>query len=150
MKTLLVCLDFSDNTDRLLAEAKVFADGICERIVLLHVVQPGPDFTGYETGLEYSCGKTHETITLRCDQVKTLAKKWEAALGDMEVTALAVQGNPTQEILQQAETLDATHILMGTHGHGKLFHLLMGSTAQAVLQQSLIPVVFVPVGDPAA
>ena len=103
MKTLLVCLDFSDNTDRLLAEAKVFASGVCERVALLHVVQPGPDFTGYETGLEYSCGKTHETMTFRRAQVKTLAEKWKTALGDMEVIALTVQGDPTREILQQAK-----------------------------------------------
>jgi nucleotide-binding universal stress UspA family protein len=144
MKTLLVCLDFSDNTDRLLEEAKLLADGVCERVTLLHVVQPGPDFTGYEMGLDYASGKTNEMLTIRSEQVKAIADKWKQTLGELELTVLTMQGNPAHEILHQAQALDATHILMGTHGHGKLFHLLMGSTAQAVLQQSPIPVIFVP------
>ncbi|MBT3278148.1 MAG: universal stress protein [Phycisphaerales bacterium] len=148
MNTLLVCLDFSDHTDALLDEAKIFASGICDRVVLLHVVQPGPDFTGYETGLDYSCGKTHEILVLREGQTKALAETWKQALGDFEVIPLTVQGIPRHEILHQAEALDATHILMGTHGHGKLYHLLMGSTAQGVLNHTSVPVIFVPISRP--
>jgi nucleotide-binding universal stress UspA family protein len=49
-----------------------------------------------------------------------------------------------EEILNQADTLDADLIVMGTHGHGAMYNLLVGSATKGVLKHSTRPVLLVP------
>jgi nucleotide-binding universal stress UspA family protein len=51
MKTILVPIDFSDATTRVIDTAKQFAAAFGSRLVLLHVTEPEPDFVGFEPGL---------------------------------------------------------------------------------------------------
>ena len=64
----------------------------------------------------------------------------EQMLGRQVVTALAndprvavttrvVFGNPTEVLLDSAR--DATLLVLGSHGHGRLFHAVLGSVAEA-------------------
>jgi nucleotide-binding universal stress UspA family protein len=49
-----------------------------------------------------------------------------------------------QTILEQAEKLDADVIVMGSHGRGKLFDLVVGSVSAGVMRKSPVPVLVVP------
>jgi nucleotide-binding universal stress UspA family protein len=49
-----------------------------------------------------------------------------------------------KEILSQANELNADLIVMGTHGHGAMYNLLVGSATKAVLKHSTRPVLLVP------
>jgi nucleotide-binding universal stress UspA family protein len=53
-------------------------------------------------------------------------------------------GKPSQVILKVAKEITADLIVMGTRTHSSIGKLLMGSTAQKVLQESTIPVLVVP------
>ena len=44
----------------------------------------------------------------------------------------------------RAAVIGAGLLVVGSHGHGGLHHLLVGSVTEAVLRQSTIPVVVVP------
>lgn len=55
-------------------------------------------------------------------------------------------GKPSQVILKVAKEINADLIVMGTRTHSSIGKLLMGSTAQKVLQSSTIPVLVVPLG----
>jgi nucleotide-binding universal stress UspA family protein len=61
-----------------------------------------------------------------------------------EVNALLVQGPTVQTILEQAEKLGAEVIVVGSHGRGKLFDLVVGSVSAGVIRKSPIPVLGVP------
>jgi nucleotide-binding universal stress UspA family protein len=50
-----------------------------------------------------------------------------------------------EEILNQAGVLQADLIVMGTHGHGAMYKLLVGSATKGVLKRSKRPVLLVPV-----
>jgi nucleotide-binding universal stress UspA family protein len=52
-------------------------------------------------------------------------------------------GAPSDEILSYAKRYDAHMIVMGTHGHGVLGRILMGSVAQRVVTDSSVPVLLV-------
>jgi nucleotide-binding universal stress UspA family protein len=54
-----------------------------------------------------------------------------------------VVGNPAQEIVLAAGAEKAQMIVMGTHGHGLLGRMLMGSVAQRVVTDSEISVLLV-------
>lgn len=49
-----------------------------------------------------------------------------------------------EEILDQANELNADLIVMGTHGHGAMYNLLVGSVTKGVLKHSTWPVLLVP------
>lgn len=53
---------------------------------------------------------------------------------------LIKRGNPVAKILEVAESKGCDLIVMGTHGLGTLAKLVMGSTAQRVIQRSRVPV----------
>ena len=53
-------------------------------------------------------------------------------------------GSPHDVIMQVAGEIDADLIVMGTRTHSSLSKLLVGSTAQKVLQASDVPVMVVP------
>jgi nucleotide-binding universal stress UspA family protein len=54
-------------------------------------------------------------------------------------TGLAVVG-----IVEEAKKLDVDYIVLGSHGHGAVYDILVGSTAYGVLKKAKCPVVIVP------
>jgi nucleotide-binding universal stress UspA family protein len=58
-------------------------------------------------------------------------------------TADWLVGHPAEEIVKAAKRDKAHLIVMGTHGHGALGRLLMGSVAQRVVSDSDVPVLLV-------
>ena len=55
-----------------------------------------------------------------------------------------VMGHTAGELVRLAGELGAELIVVGSHGHGGLHHLLMGSVTEDVLRHSPVPVVVVP------
>ena len=142
MKTLLVCVDFSEGTDRLLAQAAKLSTAFDERIVLLHVAQPEPEFVGFSPGPD-------SVRQQMADQFNSERQKLQVE-GDglrecgITVETLCVQGLIADVILDHATRLAADMILMGTHGHGALHHMLAGSVCQNVIHKAICPVLLVP------
>jgi nucleotide-binding universal stress UspA family protein len=54
-----------------------------------------------------------------------------------------VVGFPAEEIVQASQREKAHLIIMGTHGHGVLGRMLMGSVAQRVVSECDVPVLLV-------
>ena len=49
-----------------------------------------------------------------------------------------------EEILECAKAVKADAIVMGRHGHGAMYNLLVGSVTEGVLKRATCPVVLVP------
>ena len=62
----------------------------------------------------------------------------------IDATGLTVRGPPAKEILAQAKALDADMIIVGSHGFGAVFRLLLGSVSEKVLKHATCPVLIVP------
>ncbi len=73
---------------------------------------------------------------------------------DVGVHTRISRGRAAKRILEVAEEVGADLIVMGCHGHGRLHHALIGSTSDAVLRGSSIPVLLMrgsgdePAADP--
>ena len=142
MKTILVPVDFSDTTAPVVAEAQVLARALGADLVLLKVAEPEPDFVGFEPGpqtVRVAVAHDYRVEHTRLDELKA-----QAAAGGLTVTALHVQGPIVEKILDQAKERGAAMIVMGSHGHGALYELLVGSITQGVLKGAKCPVVVVP------
>jgi len=58
-------------------------------------------------------------------------------------TAMKRVGEAGEEIARYAESHDCDLIVMGTHGHGNVLNLIMGSVATKVLAATKLPVMLI-------
>lgn len=69
-------------------------------------------------------------------------EEWASVIEDIVVA----EGKPRDEILRYVEKTGADLIVMGSHRH-HLLDVLLGSTAQGVIEKGKVPVLVVPVQD---
>lgn len=139
--SLLVALDFSAVAEDQLEIVGRLASPNRE-IYLLHVAEPEPSFVGYEAGPEVVRHDVAVEFKREHEQLHEFADRLREAGHDVQ--ALMVQGPTVQTILKQAEKLDAEVIVVGSHGRGKLFDLVVGSVSAGVIRKSKVPVLVVP------
>ena len=77
------------------------------------------------------------------------ARSLHPAHAAVEVDTTYVDGAPAEIIVRTVEERNAVVIVVGSRGIGKASHLL-GSTSEAVLARSTVPVLIVPSGSPSA
>ena len=142
MNTILVPVDFSDVTPRVVETARQLAGAFRSRIVLLNVAEPEPDFVGFEPGpitVRQSVARDFKVEHQHLEELKKLASQDGA-----EVQALHIQGPSVEKILHAAGEQQAAWIVMGSHGHGAIYELLVGSVTHGVMKGAKCPVVIVP------
>jgi nucleotide-binding universal stress UspA family protein len=143
MNGVLACIDFSPVTDRVVREAErlVRADGQ-GRLILLHVAPPDPDFVGYDVGPQNvrdsraeKLRRVHAELGRRADELRGRG---------VDAHAVLVEGATVDTILEKAREVGATTIVVGSHGHGRLYDALAGSVSGGVLRGATRPVLVVP------
>ena len=142
---LLVPLDLSSATDRVLAATRAVARDTRAEVWLLHVGEPNPDFVGYETGSEAVRDVIAHEYRGEHRKLQDYADALRAE--GIETTALTIRGPTAATILSEARRLGVELIVMATHGRGAVFDLLVGSVSHAVLRDSRVPVLLVPARD---
>lgn len=139
---LLVPIDLSPTTDAVLDVAAALAKAMEAKIWAIHVVAGQPEFTDCRLGPRY----VRVPIGKQFVQEHHRLREYEKSLADLHLSATAVleHGSPLAHILNTAKLLDPSLIVVGSHGHGAMHHLLMGSICEAVLKHSSWPVMIVP------
>lgn len=140
---LLVPLDLSSATERVLATAIKLSRAMNAQVWLLHVAAPEPDFVGYGAGspavrdqVAHEHREEHRQLQAHAQALRDLG---------VDCTALLIQGPTIDTVLREAQRLEVDLIVMATHGHGAVFDLVVGSVSHDVLRQARVPLVMVPV-----
>jgi len=60
------------------------------------------------------------------------------------LTALLLQGPTVETIISEAGRLPASLIVLGSHGHGRIYDVLVGSVSEGIVRASKVPVLLVP------
>jgi nucleotide-binding universal stress UspA family protein len=139
---LVVAVDFSDVTPRLIETARAQVAGREARLWLVHVVEPEPDFVGYEAGPDVVRDQVAHEMRDERHQLEVLAKLLRA--DGLDVTPKIVQGPTVDAILGVADDQDADLIILGTHGRGVVYQMLVGSTSEGILRNTTRPILLVP------
>jgi nucleotide-binding universal stress UspA family protein len=142
VQNILVPIDFSEVSKDVLAHASALAQAFPASLTLVHVAAPDPDFVGYEVGPKH-------VREYRADELRTEHRELQAsadALRDqgIDVKALLIQGPTVEMVLKEAKKLGADAIIIGSHGHGAVHRLLLGSVSEGVLRGAECPVLVVP------
>jgi nucleotide-binding universal stress UspA family protein len=145
MKTLLVAVDFSDASRHVIKFAAGLAKELSAHLLLVHIVEPVASYVPIGAAMDVIESAPppvmEEDLKAQKGHLDTLAVGLENA------ETLAVIGLAADEIATQALDRKADFIVLGSHGHGALYHLFAGSVVTGVLKRAKTPVIVVPVGD---
>ena len=143
MNRILVPIDFSNASETVIKQAIKFAKLSDGKVMLIHVASPEPDFVGDDVGPQVIRDQKAEKYKKEHQWLQDLAKEFEKE--DITVTPLLVQGSTVEEILKERKKFTAGIIIMGSHGHGAMYNLLVGSVVEGVMRNSDVPVMVVPI-----
>ncbi|MFP4430971.1 MAG: universal stress protein [Spirochaetaceae bacterium] len=141
MASIMLCVDFSRQTKKTVEAAIDLARAFELPIHVVHVR------TG-TTGTKHVV--TSEAYqTLQAKQVADEQQAFATVVSAVEASGLTVtshmsRGNTVDVIVGQARKVDARYIVMGSHGTGAMYHLVVGSVAGGVLKELDTPVLLVP------
>jgi len=139
---ILVSTDFSENAECAFAQARNFADRFKAEVILVHVVEP-PVYPTSMFGVgAVSLPTLHDEMRAAAQKQLDATRERLAADG-LKTTAILRDGTPSVEILGVAEDEKADLIVIATHGHTGIKHLLLGSTAERVVRGAKGPVLTV-------
>jgi nucleotide-binding universal stress UspA family protein len=145
IKRILVPIDFSSITCRVMAITHQQAKMSNAEVLLIHIEQPDPDFAGYKAGpdsVRHTISKEIHHNHQSLEALRELLQKKNIA-----VNILLVQGETVPLIISEAEQFKANLIIMGTRGKSSLKDLLLGSVTKGVLQHAHCPVLLVKRGS---
>jgi nucleotide-binding universal stress UspA family protein len=142
MKTILVPIDFSDCVADVTETGAKIAKAFAASMILVHVAAPEPEFIGYDPGPQSVRDSVARQLAHEHRAVQDLEQR--LAAGGIKVSSLVIQGYPVEKILEMAEKRHADLIVMGSHGHGALRNLLVGSVTEGVMRRATCPVLVVP------
>ncbi len=151
MKRILVAIDLSDVTAYMLDVASELASEFDARLYLVHVAKVPHTYVAHGGGAQFGFDPAYSVLSrdeiahqLR-DEHREL-QEYGARLEDegVQVAALLLPGDPVGKIVEEAEKLDVDLIVMGSHGHGAIYELLVGSVTEGVLRKARRPVLVVP------
>jgi nucleotide-binding universal stress UspA family protein len=144
LRKILVPTDFSECSIKALDYALAFAERSQAEIILLHVVEP-MFFPASAQDMPSTWSLVQEDV-LKVSR-NHLVELGQERAGDREVRepmkTVVRLGNPYWEIVEAAKSLEADLIILATHGHTGIKHILMGSTAERVVRLAPCPVLTV-------
>jgi universal stress protein A len=132
-KTVLVAMDFSEDSKRALAYAASMAQGLGAELILLHVVESFPidRFISPETlAAEYSA-----RLEGAKRELQSLSEGFRDK-GCIRRPNLARVGKPYQVVVETAQETGADLIVLGSHGYTGLKRVYLGSTAERVVRHA--------------
>jgi nucleotide-binding universal stress UspA family protein len=136
---LLTPTDFSAPATQAVTAAFELAQTFGAKLSLLHVIEVPVYAIVVPLPLE----------ELERDARRALARLLpEAAAAHVDVTRLVDMGVPYQKIVEMATAEEVDLIVMATHGHTGLSHLVLGSVAERVVRLAPCPVLTIrPLGE---
>jgi nucleotide-binding universal stress UspA family protein len=140
VERILVPVDFSDNAQAVLEWAAHLAEEHGSRVLLLHVYHLPVEFQQLEGA--YLPADFWSNVKAEAEQQLTVHAETLRRRG-LEVEPLVREGYPATVIIEEACTQQADLIVIGTHGHTGLKHMLLGSIAERVVQKAPCPVLTV-------
>jgi nucleotide-binding universal stress UspA family protein len=138
IRKILVPIDFSVHSKNALRYAVPIAEQFVASLHLVYVVEP----TVYPADLGFGQvvlpGVEDELRDKGGEELQNLIKR---EIGKRVPATSAVRtGKPSQEILDEAAEQNVGMIIVATHGHTGMEHILFGSTAYRIVRSAHCPV----------
>ncbi|MDN3606812.1 universal stress protein [Kaistella yonginensis] len=143
MINIILPVDFSEATDKLLEGALKFAKETNGKICLIHVAPSDIGFAIGDMGFQYFPEVEQNEIKQELAQLNSLEQRIIAQGVDCE--HLLKQGVAGDIILEYAKIKNAGYIVMGSHGRSNMYDVFVGSLTKELTRRSPIPVLVIPI-----
>lgn len=139
---ILVPVDFSDTSEKIIATAIEQANAFNASIHLIHVQAPFVNDALHNVKSSITFDDASSELQ-KFDQ-QHLDKVADEIKGkSIPCSTLLANGNPAEEILTYCDENAIDLIIIGSHGHGALHHIILGSVSEKVLHKAPCPVLVV-------
>ncbi len=145
MKKIILPVDFSDSSNKLVDYAILFAKDINAEIYLIHVAATDIGFVIGDLGFQYFPEVEENEIKY---ELKELNKLQERVVSQgIPCNHILKQGVAGDTILEFAESQNGDYIVVGSHGRSGVYDVFIGSLTKEITKKSKIPVLVVPCHD---
>ncbi|MFA6498808.1 MAG: universal stress protein [Desulfurivibrionaceae bacterium] len=138
IKKILVPVDFSENSQKVLRTAADVAGRFKAELIIVFVVQSFDDYSGFFVPHIPIIQLEEEMVKSAEEKMKSFAA--ETLNGSVPHTSAVLVGDVVEEINRFAEEGKADMIVMGTHGYKGLDKILFGSVAEKIVKTAPCPV----------
>lgn len=139
---ILAAVDFSPITSAVIAAAMRLAEARDARLVLGHIVVVPPSAMDFNM----ACADDSPLLVEATAQAERRLAEAAKAVSEVPLETCCRVGVPAVEVCRCAREIGAEFIVVGSHGRGALYELLIGSTTQGILRHAPCPVLVVPAG----
>ena len=137
---IVVPTDFSNESTAVLNWVKKLSDRGHAEVHCVNVVQQPMMYMPVMSGTAMESMPTiNELQKISQGSLDIFIKDNLSDLDNSPVSKVLV-GRPAEEITNYAKEIDAQMIIIATHGHSGLTHMMLGSTAEGVVRQAICPV----------
>ncbi|MBK1826848.1 universal stress protein [Haloferula rosea] len=141
MKKIIAAVDFSDSTQGVVEMASAQAQAFGAELHLVHVLEPEPAYTAYGfTPDEFPAMHVFQEEARK----RATKRLEELAAGTPGASSRLAEGSPMAAISDYVKETDADLVVLGSHGHGMVASLLLGSVAEGMVRKALVPTLVVP------
>ncbi len=142
MKAIVAAIDFSDASDQVVDTAVAQARAFGAELHIVHVLEPEPAYTAYGfTPDEFPAMHAfHEEARKRAQR-----RLSEVAADVEDVKRHLAEGSPLHALLDYVKEVGSDLVILGSHGHGMVASLLLGSVAEGMVRKAVVPTLVVPV-----
>ena len=139
---LLVAVDLSESTQTIVEKVEEINKEYPAKVWILHNAEPEPDILEFKVDPLAARENLAKKFHNEHRQIQEIANRLRKA--GLDATALLVHGATVESILKEASDLDVDMIVVGTHGRGAMYQLLVGSVSEGILHKSRYPVLVIP------
>jgi len=139
MSKILIAVDLSKSTKDVLTVGFDLAKKLNAEIVLLTIINELVEYIPMDIGMSFS-----DQWEARLYIAKRELEKIKLENSELDIELSCYIGDPRKAVIDHSIQIDASYIVIGTHGRTGISHMVMGSTAEYVVRHSTIPVVVVP------
>ena len=145
MKTIVAAVDFSNATPGVVKIATELAKSFGADLELLHVIEPEPSYAAYGfTPDEFPAMDAFQEEAKRRAALK-LEELLATVRADLpNATSRMGEGSPLHVLLEHVRQGGADFVVGGSHSHGAIAALLLGSVAEGLARKATVPTLIVP------
>ncbi len=147
---LLVAIDFSELAGRVISEAEKLVKSLPAQVFLLHVIPPSSPIIDVPPEVEtlLPVDNTHDNeghlLSEEPESAQLLTVAARLQEKGIDTSVIIAHNDEVTAIIGESKKNCVDMIMLGSHGHGALFHLLIGSVSEGVIRQASCPVIIVP------
>jgi nucleotide-binding universal stress UspA family protein len=134
LREILFPTDLSPESAQAFEYARLLAERFQARLVLLHVIPPGPVGTGI---------RVPEARQRAARAAREKLERWASGLGGRQCVIVAPAESVPGALLRCVRGATPDLVVMATHGREGLAHVFLGSVAESVIRHGRTPVLCV-------